>query len=238
MKTAVARSRNKGYYRVLHVPIWIYVFFTLPGMLTAELYAHGFTPVHWVWLAMVAAACIWRGALGRLPGAETRPYITHYGLDWPNLGYRIACYTAAWIAIVVPWLLNLTGLIIAAASGRWMLQQLYGWPYDAIAVAIVVVAGLNCLPRARRSIRNEGAERAWFYIGVWTAILSQLAAWAMWRLGPAMGFSAAQLLWARLVVFAVVSGILIGLGGAGILPRTRRHFVSADGTDLPVAEGE
>ncbi|TAN24271.1 MAG: hypothetical protein EPN33_00430 [Acidobacteria bacterium] len=238
MKAAVARTRNKGYYRVLHVPIWIYVFFTLPGMLTAALYAHGFSLRHWIWLALVAAVCIWRGAVGRLPGAEPRPYITHYGLDWPNLGYRIACYTAAWIAIIAPWLLNLIGLIVASVSGRWIIQQLYGWPYDLIAVLIVLVAALNCLPRARSTVRNEGAERAWFYIGVWTAIVSQLAAWAMWRLGPAMGFSPAQLLWARLVVFAAVTAILVALGLAGILPRTRRYHVPVGMTDLPEAAGE
>lgn len=238
MKAAVARTRNKTYYRVLHIPIWIYVFFTLPGLLTASLYAHGFTPKHWAWLAIVAAVCIWRGAIGRLPGAEPCPYITHYGLDWPNLGYRIACYTAAWIAIVAPWLLNLIGLIIAASTGRWIIQQLYAWPYDLIALLVVLVAALNRLPRTRRSVRNEGAERAWFYIGVWTAILSQLAAWIMWRLGPAMGFSPAQLLWARLLVFAVVSALLIALGLAGILPRTRRCHVPDGMTDLPEAAGE
>ncbi|MGH9468130.1 MAG: hypothetical protein ACRD1Y_12330 [Terriglobales bacterium] len=238
MKAAAVRTRNKGYYRVLHVPIWIYVFFTLPGELTASLYAHGFTLRHWVWLAVVAAVCLWRGALGRLPGAEPSPYITHYGLPWPNLGYRIACYTAAWIAIVAPWLLNLIGMILAAASGRWIVQQLYGWPYDAIAVLIVVIAALDRLPRARSTVRNEGAERAWFYIGVWTAILSQLAAWAMWRLGPAMGFSPAALLWARPLVFIVASAILIALGLAGRLPRTRRYHLPPGATDLPAAAGE
>ncbi|MGH9486785.1 MAG: hypothetical protein ACRD04_04260 [Terriglobales bacterium] len=238
MKAAVARTRNKGYYRVLHVPIWIYVFFTLPGALTAELYANGFALRHWIWLAIVAAVCISRGALGRLPGAEPRPYITHYGLPWPNLGYRIACYTAAWIAIVAPWLLNLIGLVQAAATGRWAIRPLYNWPYDAIALVVVVIAALNRLPRARRSIRNEGAERAWFYIGVWTAIVSQLAAWAMWRLGPAMGMSPATLRWARLVVFAVVSAILLALGFAQKLPRTRRYCVPPDASELPEAAGE
>lgn len=238
MKAAVARTRNKGYYRVLHVPIWIYVFFTLPGMLTASLYARGFHRQQWVWLALVAAVCIWRGAVGRLPGAEPRPYITHYGLDWPNLGYRIACYTAAWIAIVAPWLLNLSGLVIASATGRWIVEPLYAWPYDFIALLVVLVAALNRLPRARRSIRNEGAERAWFYIGVWTAILSQLAAWVMWRLGPAIGFSPSQLLWARLAVFAAVSALLLALGLAGVLPRTRRYHIAADASELPEAAGE
>ena len=238
MKAAVARTRNKGYYRVLHVPIWIWVFFTLPGGLTAELYAHGFTRRHGLWLALVAAVCLWRALLGRLPGVEPRPYITHYGLDWPNLGYRVACYTAAWIAIVAPWTLNLLGLIYAAASGRWMIQQLYGWPYDLIALLVVLCAALDKLPRTRRTIHDEGSDRAWFYVGVWTAVLSQLAGWAMWRLGPAMGLGPQTLLWARLLVFAGVSALVAGLGLAGRLPRTRRYYVAPGTTDLPAASGE
>ena len=31
MKQAVFRERNKQYYRVLHSPIWIWVFWVLPG---------------------------------------------------------------------------------------------------------------------------------------------------------------------------------------------------------------
>jgi len=238
MKPAVARQRNKGYYRVLHVPLWIWVFFTLPGGLTAELYAHGFHRTHALWLALVALVCLWRGALGRLPGAEPRPYITHYGLAWPNLGYRIVCYTAAWIAIVAPWTLNLAGLLYAAAGGGWHIAQLYGVPYDLLAAAVVVVAALNGLPRTRRSIRNEGAERAWFYIGVWTAVLSQLAGWAMWRLGARLALAPAPLTWARLGAFVAVSAAVAALGLAGRLPRTRRYHVPAGATHLPEAQGE
>lgn len=237
MKAAVERTRNKGYYRVLHLPIWIWVFFTLPGAMTASLYAHGFTPRHWLWLAVVTGVCLWRAALGRLPGVEPRPYITHYGLDWPNLGYRVACYTAAWIAIVAPWTLNLIGLLYAAASGRWLVEQLYGWPYDLIALLVVGVAAMDRLPRTRSTIRNEGAERAWFYVGVWTAILSQLAAWGLWRLAPHLGLAGGALLWTRLGGFLGVSALVAGLGLAGRLPRTRR-YVLTDAVDLPAAAGE
>jgi hypothetical protein len=231
MQPAVHRQHNKGYYRVLHVPIWIWVFFTLPGGLTAELYYHGFNRRHAIWLALVAAVCIWRGARGRLPGAEPRPYITHYGLTWPNLGYRVACYTAAWIAIVVPWTLNVLGLAYATAGGPWILERLYGWPYDLCALAVVVVAAADRLPRTHRTIYGEGAERAWFYVGVWTAILSQLAGWAVWRLTPHA--SAAQ----RLGTFLAVSAIVFALGFAGRLPRTRRYYVQPGG-DLQAAAGE
>ena len=155
MKAAVQRERNKGYYRVLHVPLWIFVFFTLPGGLTADLYAHGFHREQWLWLALVTAVCVWRGARGRLPGAEPRPYITHYGLEWPNLGYRVVCYTAAWIAMLAPWTLNFAGCLYAAVSGQWIVARLYGWPYDLIAAAVVAAAALDRLPRTRCSIQGE-----------------------------------------------------------------------------------
>ena len=35
------RTRNKGYYRVLHWPIWIFVFFIAPGPLTFDLFERG-----------------------------------------------------------------------------------------------------------------------------------------------------------------------------------------------------
>lgn len=234
MLPAVARTRNKTYYRVLHVPIWIWVFFILPGGLTADLYAHGFDRRHGVWLALVAAACVWRATRGRLPGTENRPYITHYGLKWPNLPYRVVCYTAAWIAILVPWLLNLIGLVVAALTGRWILLQLYGPVYDLLVAAVVLAAALNVLPRARRSIYNEGAERAWFYVGVWTALISQPVAWAMWRLIAPFGPS---LTWLRLAVFLAVSGVVFALGLKGKLPRTARYHVPRGG-GLRRAEAE
>jgi hypothetical protein len=237
MRAAVARTRNKGYYRVLHVPIWIWVFFTLPGGLTESLYAHGFGREQAIWLGVVAAVCIWRGARGRLPGAEARPYITHYGLEWPNLGYRVVCYTAAWIAIVTPWTLNLIGLVVAAASGQWIVARLYTWPYDLVAGGIVVAAALNQLPRARRTIYDEGTDRAWFYVGVWTAVIAQLAGWAMWRLGARFGLSPGPLAWARLTVFALVSAAVFGLGLKAKLPRTRRYYITGEAR-LRMAEPE
>ena len=237
MRAAVARTRNKTYYRVLHVPIWIWVFFTLPGWLTEALYAHGFGREQAIWLGLVAAVCVWRGAKGRLPGTEARPYITHYGLAWPNLGYRVVCYSAAWIAIVTPWTLNLVGLLTAATTGRWIVAGLYGWPYDGVAGLIVLAAALDKLPRARRTIYDEGADRAWFYVGVWTAVIAQLAGWAMWRLGARMGLAAGPLAWARLAAFVLVSAAVLGWGLAGRLPRTQRYYVTAD-AELQPAESE
>src|SRR5262249_60208666 len=87
MKKVVTRERNKNYYRVLHVPIWIWAFWILPGRLTADLYAHGPDRRHWAWLAIVTAVCAWRGFLGRLPGAERQRAITQYGGEKPTARY-------------------------------------------------------------------------------------------------------------------------------------------------------
>src|SRR6267154_1543815 len=138
MKKVVERERNKRYYRALHAPIWIWAFWVLPGHLTADLYAHGPDRRHWIWLAVVTAVCAWRGFAGRLPGAEPQPYITHYGEEKPNLWYRVICYTTAWIALLVPFTVNMVGLVINFFTGRWIINDLYGRLYYVLAAAVVL----------------------------------------------------------------------------------------------------
>jgi len=224
MKKVVERERNKGYYRVLHLPIWLWVFFVLPGNLTYDLYLHGPDRRHGIWLAAVFAVCAWRGILGRLPGVEPRPYVTHYGIDKPNLAYRVVCYTSAWIDLLVPFALNLVGLVIAAVTARWMLGDLYRWLYYPLAALMAVGTALDLTPRARRSTRGEGAEKAWFYVAIWTVVPAQVAIWAVWRLGGPMGLGPLALAWARLASFLAVGALFLWLGVRGRLPRTARYF--------------
>jgi hypothetical protein len=236
MRKVVERERNKTYYRVLHLPIWLWVFFILPGHLTYDLYVRGPDRRHGYWLAAVAAVCLWRGLLGRLPGVEPRPYITHYGMDKPNLSYRVVCYTAAWIDILVPFALNLIGLIIASITGRWTLSELYASLYYPLAAAVVVATFLDWTPRARRSIRGEGAEKAWFYVAIWTVVPAQVAAWAAWRLGGRLGIAPLPLGRLRLAVFLAVAGAFVLLSLRGRMPRTERYH-ARPGTLVP-ATGE
>jgi len=225
MKKVVERERNKNYYRVLHVPIWIWVFWILPGNLTGDLYVHGPDRRHWLWLAIVTAVCVWRGFAGRLPGAEPRPYITHWGVHQPNLWYRVVCYTAAWIALLVPYTLNLLGLVIANLTGQWTLKTMYNWLYWVLALLVVLATAFGVTPRARRSTKNEGAERAWFYVTIWTVVPTQVIAWAMWRLGSRFGMSGAPLDRLRLAAFLVSTAFFFGLGCLAKLPRTDRYYV-------------
>jgi hypothetical protein len=238
MKRVVERERNKNYYRVLHVPIWIWVFWVLPGPLTASLYAHGPDRRHWVWLALVTAVCAWRGYRGRLPGAEPFPYITHYGENKPNLWYRVICYTSAWIDLLVPFTINLAGLVLYLFTGKYLINGLYSTVYYALAALIGIATVFDFTPRARRSTRQEGEEKGWFYVAVWTVVPTQFAGWAMWRLGRFFDLSAASLGELRLAAFVLVAGFFFALGYAGKLPRTARYVVPA-GTlaDVEVSAG-
>jgi len=223
MKKIVERERNKTYYRVLHLPIWIWVFFILPGHLTYSLYLNGPDRRHGWWLAAVTAVCIWRGIRGRLPGVEPRPYITHYGLDQPNLPYRVVCYTAAWIDLFVPFALNLISVLIAGFSGRWMIAELYTYLYYPLALLIVGCTALDWTPRAKRSTRREGAEKAWFYVAIWTVVPAQTAAWAAWRMGGRLGFEGLALNRLRLAILLLFAGSAFALGVLGKLPRSSRY---------------
>ncbi len=238
MKKVVERERNKNYYRVFHLPIWLWVFFILPGNLTYELYLHGPNRWHGYWLGIVAMICAWRGLAGRLPGVEPCPYITHYGMDQPNLAYRVVCYTAAWIDICVPFMLNLIGLVIATVTGRWIIGDLYAKLYYPLALAVVAATAMNLTPRARRSTIGEGAEKAWFYVGIWTVVPAQVAAWGAWRLGGRLGLLPLALNRFRLAVFLAVTAAFCFAGLVGRLPRTTRYYASGGGEPLTLAGPE
>jgi len=47
------RTRNKLYYRFNHWPIWVFVFFLIPGPMTFDLFAHGFHSGMALWLVAV-----------------------------------------------------------------------------------------------------------------------------------------------------------------------------------------
>jgi hypothetical protein len=226
MRKVVTRERNKASYRVLHVPLWIWVFFVLPGHMTFALFLRGPDYRHAIWLGVVTVGCVWRGLAGRLPGVEPRPYITHYGEDKPNLPYRVVCYTAAWIGLLVPFLLNGVGLIVASVSGDWMLDELFAYFYYPLALSLALATVLDVTPRARRSTAGEGAEKAWFYVALWSVVPAQIIAWIAWRLVSRMGLGAADLARLRLAVFLAVTAAFLVLGLRGRLPRTDRYYPS------------
>ncbi|MBI3939709.1 MAG: hypothetical protein HY315_02640 [Acidobacteria bacterium] len=228
MRSVVHRERNKIYYRALHVPIWIWVFFILPGHLTYALFLHGPDRRHWIWLAVVVAICVWRGFCGRLPGVELRPYITHFGVRQANLPYRVACYTAAWIDLLVPFTLNLIGLVVAATTGVWRIGQLYAGLYYPLACAVVLGTWLGWTPRARRWTDTEGSDWAWFYVALWSIVPSELAGWIMWRLGSRLGLAGAALAGARLAAFLVVAAFFFLLGFLEKLGRTKRYYAELE----------
>src|ERR1700685_1950321 len=176
------RERNKKMYRIAHWPIWIWVFFLAPGPLTFSLFAHGFSRWNLIWLCVVLAGTGTAGLFAQLPGVEPRPYILRFDEDKPNPLYRRVCYTFAWNAVLSFALLNLTGLLIAAATGTWYMKQIYHYAYLPVCAAILLLGAAGALPRVGRSTKAEGTERRYFYGSVWAVTVAQALLLALWKI--------------------------------------------------------
>jgi hypothetical protein len=107
-----------------------------------------------------------------------------------------------------------------------MLAELFAWLYYPFAAVVVLGTLLDITPRARSTTLQEGAERAWFYVAIWTIVPAQVVAWAAWRLGFYMGLAPLPLARLRVAAFAIVTAAFLILALAGILPRTARFYVS------------
>jgi hypothetical protein len=211
------RSRNKAYYRINHLPIWIFVFFLAPGPLTFDLFAYGGSVNHWLWLFLVLMGTGAAGYFGQLPGVEPRPYILRFNEDKPNPLYRRVCYTFAWNALLSFALLNLTGLIAAVVIGRWQMKQIYTYGYLPLFLVILLAGISGLLPRARRSTKGEGHERRYFYGAVWSVTLAQIALLILWKTLPQNHAADIEKLTAYLAVLLAVAIV----STFGLLPRTR-----------------
>ncbi len=211
------RERNTRLYRLAHWPIWIWVFFLAPGPLTFTLFAHGFGLGNMAWLAAVLAGTGVAALRGKLPGSEPRPYILRFDEDKPNPLYRRVCYTFAWNAVLSFALLNLSGLIFAAATGKWYMQQIYQHAYLPLCATILLLGALGKLPRVGPSTKGEGTERRYFYGSVWAVTVAQTLLLALWKTTPQTHVTSVL----KLTAFV---GALFLMGFAtyrGVLPRTR-----------------
>jgi hypothetical protein len=211
------REWNKPHYRLAHWPIWIWVFFLVPGRLTFRLFAGNPGWANLAWLGVVFAGTGAAGLRGQLPGVEPRPYILRFDEDRPNPLYRRVCYTFAWSALLSFAIVNILALAIAAVSGAWRMKQLYQLAYGPICGVVVLAGVAGVLPRAGVSTKREGMERGCFYTAVWSVTTAQTLLLVMWKALPLNRKSAAL----KLAVFA---GTLMFMGIAGLrglLPRTR-----------------
>jgi hypothetical protein len=136
----------------------------------------------------------------------------------------VVCYTAAWVDIIVPYALNLIGLVIASINSRWILKDLYHYGYYPLALAVVLATVFDWIPRAKRDTFGEGAERAWFYVAIWTVVPTQVINWGAWRFGKFMDLSPLPLARVRLVVCLLSTAFFFLLGYSQRLPRTTRHY--------------
>jgi hypothetical protein len=216
-QTRKMRERNTPLYRLAHWPIWIWVFFLAPGPLTFTLFAHGFGSGNLAWLMAVLIGTGIAALRGRLPGVEPQPYILRFDEDKPNPLYRRVCYTFAWNAVLSFALLNLAGLLIAAATGSWYMKQIYSFAYFPVCATILLLGATGVLPRVKPSTRGEGTERRYFYGSVWAVTTSQALLLLFWKTLPQTRAAST----AKLAIFA--SALLVmGLAAyRGALPRTR-----------------
>jgi hypothetical protein len=211
------RTRNKLYYRVLHWPIWITVFFLVPGPLTFDLFEHGFDSRMAFWLGLVLLGTGIAGLRGSLPGVEPAPYILRFTEDRPNPLYRRICYTFAWSAVLTYAVLNLAGLMDALITGRWHLKQIYEAAYFPLAGAIWLLGLTGRLPRVMASTKGEGHERRYFYGSVWAVCIAQPVLGILWMILPRTKIT-------DLIELIIFVGILVSVGVLaylGRLPRTR-----------------
>jgi len=211
------RTRNKLYYRFLHWPIWIFVFFIAPGPLTFDLFEGGFDRRMALWLGVVVVATGWFALRGRLPGVEPAPYIIRFTEDRPNPRYRRVCYTLAWGEAVAFAVLNIAGLIGAIITGRWALEEIYRYGYFPIAGAIWTAGAVGRLPRVKRSTAGEGHERRYFYGTVWAVAIAQPVLWLLYLTLPRARASDVV----ELIAFLGVLAVMGRLAMRGRLPRTR-----------------
>ena len=211
------RYRNKLYYRFNHWPIWIFVFFIMPGPLTFDLFEGGFDQRMGVWMGVVLLSTGIAGARGHLPGCEPRPYIIRFTEDRPNPLYRRVCYTFAWSAVITFGLLNIAGLVVAIVTGVWSLRQMYEAAYFPLAIAIWILGALGQLPRVKASTKGEGRERRYFYGSVWAMCIAQPVLWFMWYAVPAGRLGDIF----KLAVFVGILAFVGYLSFRGKLPRTR-----------------
>jgi hypothetical protein len=212
------RDRNKISYRIAHWPIWITVFFLLPGPLIFRLFARGLSWELAAWLAIVILGTGLAGLRGRLPGVEPRPYIIRFTEDRTNPLYRRVCYTLAWSELIVYAVLNISGLVGALVTGHWRLQQIYDIAYFPLVGVIWLLGVFGWLPRVKPSTKGEGHERRYFYGTVWAVCLAQPIVWILWRALPRTRPADAL----KLSVFLLVLFAMGMLARRGVLPRTRQ----------------
>jgi hypothetical protein len=215
------RERNTRLYRVLHLPIWIWVFFLAPGPLVFSMFAHGFSWGNATWLGIVLVGTAIAGLKGQLPGVEPCPYILRFDEDKPNPLYRKICYTFAWNAVISFALLNLTGLAIASLTGEWRMKEIYTYAYSPLCAFILFLGLMGKLPRVGPSTRGEGTERRYFYGSVWAVSISQTVLLIVWKLLPSAVGPTQVGSQIKFLVFASSLLIMGLIAWRGRLPRTR-----------------
>jgi len=138
------------------------------------------------------AVCAWRGFAGRLPGVDPRPTSLITVKTNPISGTAWSATTTAWIALLVPFTINLVGLAINFFTGKWMINELFARLYYVLAGSNCDSHDLDATPRARRSPGERRRKSLVLCDGV-DGGATQLAGWAMWRMGRYFKLSGSSL---------------------------------------------
>jgi hypothetical protein len=215
------RERNTRVYRLAHWPIWIWVFFLVPGPLTFRLFARGFGLWNLGWLSLVLLGTGIAGRYEQLPGVESRPYILRFDEDKPNPVYRRVCYTFAWNAVLSFALLNLAGLVVACVTDLWRMKQIYEYAYSPLCAFVLLLGIMGKLPRVGTSTKGEGTERRYFYGSVWAVSAAQTVLLILWKVLPAPFADTREGILIKLAGFVAALALMGWLAARGVLPRTR-----------------
>src|SRR4029453_7922360 len=102
-------------------------------------------------------------------------------------------------------------------AGGVRLGPIFDAAYFPIAGSLWLLGALGLLPRVKRSTKNEGHERRYFYGSGWAGCLAQPVLWLLWTVLPRS--RAMDVL--KLVVFVGILAWVGNLARRGLLPRTR-----------------
>ena len=211
------RIRNKGYYRVLHWPIWIWVFFLAPGPLRLSASSPRIQRCQRSLARSGAARNRHCCSHGQLPGVEAAPYILRFDEDPPQpslsqslLHLRMEC--GHQLRAAEPHRpghrRNHRRVDHEAALPVRLLSSRYFDPAAGRA---------GKLPRVGKSTKNGVSERRYFYGTVWAVTISQTVLLVLWKTLPLTRTGS-------FVKLLIYTGMLFAMGAAaynGALPRTR-----------------
>ena len=180
------RERNKVSYRIAHWPIWIWVFFIAPGPTDVRpvrarvrfadgVVAGGGARRH-RHRRSVAASC---RASSRAPTSSASLRIVPIRCIAASATRSRGARSIAFAVLNIDRARGGDCDRRVAACGRCTTPHTF--PSSS---AIWLLGAFGQLPRVKRSTKDEGHERRYFYGSVWAVCIAQPILWLLWRVLP------------------------------------------------------